>query len=156
RPLARVDVDAILAPVAGVDEPIGAEHDTVRMAAVAGGELARPRADAAHLAQVVAVAVEDDHAVVAVAVRDVHAAPPAGAGIGVGIAGVVRGRVRRRAAGAGRVDVRAGPGPAGQIGPIAEELRADLQQHRLAVVRVLLDDAVVAVAADPEVPLVVD
>ena len=39
--------------------------------------------------------------------------------------------------------------------PIALAARADLQQQRLAVVRVLLDDAI-AVAGDPDVVLIVD
>src|SRR5205809_7596420 len=53
-------------------------------------------------------------------------------------------------------DVVALPGPAREVGSFAQKLGSDLEQQRLAVVRVLLDDAIVAVAADPHIALVVE
>src|SRR5262249_8055353 len=151
-----VDVDAILAAIAGIDEPIATEHDAVGMAAVTSRELAGPGAHAAHLAEELPGAVEDDHPVVPVAVGDVDAAPLTGDGVGVRIDGDVGGQIEECLTAPRLIGVDARPRAAGEVGTIAQELGPDLQQHGLAVVGVLLHDAVVTVAADPEVALVVD
>ena len=70
----RVDVDPILAAITRIHEPVIAQVDAMRMAAIAGGELTETRADPAHLTLVHTVLVEDDHPVVAVAVGDIDLA----------------------------------------------------------------------------------
>ena len=126
------------------------------VAATTRRELAGAGAHAAHLAQEVPFSVEDDDAMVAVAVRDVDAPSLTGDGIRVGVDGDVRRKVQQRMTAARLADVGARPGPAREVGSVAQKLGSDLEQQRLAVVRVLLDDAIVAVAADPHIALVVD
>src|SRR5437773_3541896 len=142
-----IDIDPIVAAIARVHKPVLADHDAMRMAAIAGGELAGTRAHAAHLAQVCPVPVKDRHAVVAVAVRDVD--------IPVGrIHGDVRRQVQEGFTVAFRHDVRASAA-AGRI-VVAEKLGSNLEQQGAAIVRILLHNAIAAVTADPDVVFEID
>ena len=136
------DLHAIVLTIAHVHQAVIAEHDAVRMAAVAGPELPRAFARLTPLPQVAALLVEDGDAEVPVTVRDIDVAVGR---IDRDVGGLVQ-------QGAAAVQARA---TAGRRRGIADPLGADLQQQRLAVVRILLDDAV-AVAGDPDVVLVID
>src|SRR5207253_159403 len=68
-----INVNLVLASIAGVYELVFAEPDAMGMAAIAGGKLIGPCTHAAHLAQIMAARIKDDHAVIAIAVGDVDA-----------------------------------------------------------------------------------
>ena len=129
----------------------------MRMAAIAGGELIGAGTNAAHLAQIIAVRTKDDHTMVAIAVGDVDAAHLTGDRVRVGID-----RDRRREVQEGMTvaslrwgAIGTGTGTAREVGSVADELGSDLEQHNAAVVGVLLNHAI-AIAADPDVVLVID
>jgi hypothetical protein len=129
----------------------------MRMAAIAGGELIGARTHAAHLAQIIAVSIKDDHAMVAIAVGDVDAAYLTGDRVRVGIDRNGRREVQEGVTVAGlrggAIGARAGASR--KVGSIADELGSNLEQHNAAIVGVLLNHAI-SVAADPDVVLVID
>src|SRR5713101_5286706 len=135
-------LDAIAAAIAGVNQPCVAEHYAVGMSAVIRLELARPKAGVPPLPQEHAVPVEYHHAVVAVAICDID----------VAVGGIHRHVRRLFKPGPTRVRAWIAAGP---VGRVAETSGPDLEQHRPAVVRVLLHDSI-SIAGDPDVVLVVD
>src|SRR4051812_27584483 len=161
-----VDVDLVLPPAAAVYQLLAADPAATRRAAATDGDLIVARADAAELAQIISPGVEHDHAMIAIPIGDIDAARLTRDRVGVrvdrngcrqieilmaeacpGDIASTRPSARNR-----RVGVR---GHVSAGAAVALELLPDLQQHRAAIMRVFLDDAV-AVAADPNVVLIID
>ena len=162
-------LDPVVAPIARVDVAVVTTHDAVRMATIARREesrevsqwivyrcrhriVVRPLPEPRHGA--VVVVLEYDHAVVAVAVGHVHAAALMRHRIRIRIDPDIGRLVDQRMAHV-RERVAAAVAAGIRRRVVADVVDPDLIQPRRAVVRVF-DLHAVAVAADPDVVLVID
>ncbi len=166
------DLDAVIGAIADIDKVVIAEDDAMRMTAASSSEralgaaLAGGRASRAPLADILPGGVEDDDAVVAIAVGDIDVAACSADRADAGIDRDVRGFVQQRMAGVGVVGVVArGKGVCPRRrrgGCIADTLCADLHHKgcsgalRIGGLRVVFLDDPVAIAANPDVTLVID